>query len=96
MDTWLELGGRLLPLTNFYAPLMRTHGFDGANYASVTPFVSSRPLRVILVVSDTFNRPDFPESVRRIKGRFPQAKEWTRGPIDPDGRTQIWVADLRP
>jgi hypothetical protein len=96
MDTWLELGGRLLPLTSFYAPLMRTHGFDGANYASATPFVSSRPLRVILVASDIFNRRDFPESVRRIKGRFPQAKEWNMGPIDPHGRIQIWVADLQP
>jgi len=96
MDTWLELGGRLLPLTAFYAPLMHTHGFDGANYASATPFLSSRPLRVILVASDIFSRPDFPESVRRIKGRFPQAKEWTAGPVDPDGRIQIWVADLEP
>jgi hypothetical protein len=96
MDTWLELGGRLLPLTSFYAPLMRTHGFDGANYASATPFLSSRALRVILVASDIFSQPDFPDSVRRIKGRFPQAKEWTMGPVDPDGRIQIWVADLQP
>ena len=45
---------------------------------------------MILVASDIFNRPDFPESVRRIKSRFPQAREWTMGPVDVDGRVQIW------
>ena len=34
MDTWLELGGRLLPLTTFYAPLMHTMGSDGASLRS--------------------------------------------------------------
>jgi hypothetical protein len=95
MDVWIELGGRLLPLTTFFAPLFRTHGREGADFFGTTPYLSSRPLRVILVASNIFERPDFQECVQRIKGRFMQAGQWTRGPLDPDGRVEIWMADLR-
>jgi hypothetical protein len=95
MDVWLEFGGRLLPLTTFTDPLFRTHGKEGAAFSGTAPFVSSKPLRVIVVASDIFKRPDFLESVDRIKGRFPQARQWIRGPLDSDGRVAIWVADLQ-
>lgn len=96
MDLWLEYSHyRLLPLTTFASPLWKTHGADGANYDSTRPFVSSSPVRVVLVLSDTFNSPEFPASVERIKKRFPQALSWTRGPLDPDNRVEIWAADLR-
>lgn len=96
MDLWIEFAGkRLLPLTTFATPLMKTHGAHGADYKSTEPFVSSRPLRVILVASDTFNDPSFGASVERMKGRFPQARSWTRGPLDADHRVEIWAADLQ-
>jgi hypothetical protein len=98
MDLWLEFARyRLLPLTTFSSPLFKTHGADGANFDSTTPFVSTAPLRVILVASDVFQDPGFPASVERIKKRFPQARSWDRveGVNDPDQRVQIWVGDLR-
>jgi hypothetical protein len=94
VDTWIEFGGRLLPLTTFDAPLTATHGKDGANFYGSAPFVTSRPLRVVLVASNIFSRSDFPQLVGHIKERFIQARQWIRGPLDPDGRVQIWSADL--
>jgi hypothetical protein len=94
IDLWIEFGGRLLPLTTFDAPLSATHGSDGANYYGSTPFTTSRPLRVILVASNIFERSDFPQMVQHIKDRFTQARQWIKGPLDPDGRVQIWVANL--
>jgi hypothetical protein len=92
---WLEFGGRLLPLTTFTDPLLRTHGKDGAAFSGTTPFLSSKPLRVIVVASDIFRRRDFQECVERIKSRFKQARQWRTGPLDTDGRVVIWVADLQ-
>jgi hypothetical protein len=95
MDLWLEYAAwRELPLTIFSTPLWKTHGSDGASYYSSAPFSSSRPVRIVLVASDTFSDPAFPADVERIKGRFPQAHGWTRGPLDADNRVQIWAADL--
>jgi hypothetical protein len=94
IDLWIEFGGRLLPLTTFTDPLRATHGEDGAKFYGSTPFATSRPLRVILVASNIFERSDFPQLVQHIKDRFVQARQWIRGPLDPDGRVQIWVADL--
>jgi hypothetical protein len=94
VDLWIEFGGRLLPLTVFDEPLIRTHGKDGANFYGTKPFMTSRPLRVILVASNIFSRSDFPQMVQHIKDRFIQARQWTRGPLDPDGRVEIWTADL--
>jgi hypothetical protein len=95
VDEWIEFGGRLLPLTIFDEPLARTHGKDGANYYAKTAFTTSRPLRLVLVASNIFERPDFSELVQNIKNRFVQARVWNQGPIDPDGRVQIWVTELQ-
>jgi hypothetical protein len=95
VDLWLEFGGRLAPLTTFDEPLIRTHGTQGANFYGTSPITTSRPLRVVLVVSNVFERADFPALVQRIKDRFVQAQQWIRGPLDPDGRVEIWTADLR-
>jgi hypothetical protein len=94
-DTWLELGGRLLVLNVFPAPLVQTHGWAGADFLSSKPFFSSHPVRVILVASDPYLRSDFRDSVNRIKGRFKQADNWTMGPPDPHGRVEMWTAELR-
>ena len=51
-------------------------------------------LRVILVASNIFERSDFPQMVQHIKDRFVQARQWIRGPLDPDGRVEIWATDL--
>jgi hypothetical protein len=93
-DTMLEFGGRLLPLSPGFVPLRETHGKGGANYFSDTPFVSSEPLRVILVTADPYSWDGFQESVRRVMRRFTQVREWTPGPPDPHGRTHIWVGQI--
>jgi hypothetical protein len=94
IDMWIEFGGRLLPLTIFDEPLIKTHGKEGASFYGSTPFFTSRPLRVVLVASNIFERTDFPQLVQHIKDRFTQARQWVRGPLDPDGRIEIWVTDL--
>ena len=94
VDMWIEFGGRLLPLTTFHDVLAKTHGKEGADFYGAAPFQTSQPLRVILVASNIFERTDFPQLVQHIKDRFIQARQWTRGPLDPDGRVEIWVADL--
>ena len=105
IDMWIELGGRLLPLTTDMAPSMHTHGHEGANYYGTTPFHSSRPLRVILVASNLYGAPNYKYSstaipcdaegcVERIKSRFVQAEQWVKGP-DTGGHSEIWIADLK-
>jgi len=94
-DTMLEFGGRLLPLNIFFSPLQQTHGRDGANYNSTTPFVSSTPLRVILVAPDPYKRDDFGASTERVMQRFTQVHEWVPGPLDPDRRTWIWTGEIQ-
>lgn len=93
-ETWLELPGRLLPLTNFWEPLMETHGRSGADYFGSTPFRSSRPLRVVLIAPDPYSRPDYDQAVDRIKARFPQAHDWSLELSFPTDRVQVWVANL--
>jgi hypothetical protein len=94
MIEFAELGGRLLPLSPGFVPLRETHGKDGANYFGETPFVSSEPLRLILVTADPYRWDGFQESVRRVMRRFTQVREWTPGPPDPHGRTWIWVGEI--
>jgi len=93
-ETWLELPGRLLPLTNFWEPLMQTHGRSGADYFASTPFRSSRPVRVVLIAPDPYSQPDYDEAVSRIKARFPQADDWSLALSFPADRVQVWVANL--
>jgi hypothetical protein len=93
-ETWLELPGRLLPLTNFWEPLMQTHGRGGADFFSSEPFRSSRPVRVILIAPDPYLRTDYQESVARIKARFPQVRHWSPALLLPADHIQVWVANL--
>lgn len=93
-DTMIEFGGRLLPLSPGFVPLVQTHGRDGANYNSTTPFVSSEPLRIVLVAPDPYNRTDFRASTERIMHRFTQVREWAPGPADPHGRVWIWTGEV--
>lgn len=93
-ETWLELPGRLLPLTNFWEPLMQTHGHDSANYFSSTPFRSSSPLRVVLVAPNPYARPEYHSLVQLQKERFPQASNWSLVPAPFGDDVQIWTADL--
>lgn len=99
-DTMLEFAGhRLLPLTNFAGFQFgnvqpRPHEVPGSGYNSSAPFRSSAPLRIILVAPDPYNRADFRQSTERIMSRFPQVRQWNPGPVDPHGRTWIWVGEI--
>jgi hypothetical protein len=89
-DTMLEFAGsRLLPLSNFQG-----RGLSGSAYYSSEPFRSSAPLRIILLAPDPYNRADFRQSTEHIMSRFPQVRQWSPGPIDPNGRTWIWVGEI--
>lgn len=96
-DTWIELDdlGPLLPLNAGPFAVARTQG-EGGNYLAQTPFVTSLPLRVILVAPDPYHRPDFRASVDRIRGRFLQAKRWTQMQASAGDPYEIWTADLEP
>lgn len=96
-DTWIELDrlGRLLPLNTSTFPLARTQG-DAGNYNAKTPFLTSKPVHVVLVASDPYRDSAFHSSVERIKSRFVQAGEWKPGPPPPDGIAEIWTADVIP
>ena len=94
METWLVLPGRLLPLTNFWHPLAKTHGSQGARYFSGTQFLSTQSERVVLVAPNPYETSDFHESVERIKARFPQATRWSAVFTQPAMRGEIWIADL--
>ncbi|MEP6714274.1 MAG: hypothetical protein ABJC09_01795 [Terriglobia bacterium] len=97
IDTWLALEGhRLLPLTSMWATLAQTHGRDGANYNGSSPFVTSRPLRVILVACNPYRNAAYADSPAKMRSRFPQAHEWARQPAPADGKVEIWTADLKP
>ena len=97
METWMEFRGRLLPLTVCSQPLLKTHGLDGGNYESATPFLASRPLRVVVVAANPYHDAGFQKDIQRIKSRFPQAGNWTQEPTPGDaiGPVEIWMADLR-
>ena len=95
-DTWIELDhlGRLQPLNTGPFALERTQG-EGGNYLARTPFLTSQPLRVIVVAPDPYHRPDFRALVDRIRSRFTQATRWTQIPA-AGGAYEIWTADLEP
>jgi hypothetical protein len=96
-DTWIELEdvGRLLPLNTGAFALAHTQG-EGGNYLAQTPFLTSQPLRVVLVAPDPYHRLDFRASVDRIRSRFLQAKRWTQRPATAGDAYEIWTADLEP
>jgi hypothetical protein len=96
-DTWIELDrlGPLLPLNTGAFALAHTQG-EGGNYLAETPFLTSQPLRVVLVTPDPYHRPDFRASLARIRSRFAQAKRWTQMPATAGDVYEIWTADLKP
>jgi hypothetical protein len=97
MEAWLEIHERLLPLSNFSAPLRRSHGTD-LEYFSDQPLRSTQPLRVVLLVSNLYQREDYIQSVARIKNRFPQAAEWRllQGGRGTEDELSVWIAELKP
>lgn len=96
MESWLAFDQRLLPLTNFYQPLVATHGRDGADYFASAPLQSSQPLRIILILTDPYSEPRVGEWNERIKGRFDQALEWARLQTPENSGTTVWSAKLSP
>jgi hypothetical protein len=95
METWLVLPGRLLPLTNFDLPLVRTQGTAGANYFAAAPFRSSRPQRVMLVLADPYARPEAAAEQAAIRNRFAPPDRWQRVIDDPEDRVAVWTATLK-
>jgi hypothetical protein len=95
MEAWLEIPNRILPLTNFWQPLCKTHGRDGADFFASSPFRSSRALRVVLVASDLYALETFPQDIARLTRRFPQARTWmlVRAGV-PGEAAAVLVADL--
>jgi hypothetical protein len=96
MESWLEIPQRMLPLTYFWAPLQRQFGNQGANLLGTSPLLTSRDLRVILVVSKEYAQHDREEVIRAVMARFPQARSWI--PLE-DGSAEVgdaalWYADL--
>lgn len=92
-DTMIEFeGSRMLPLNFFH--MFQPHGVPGSGYNSSEPLRSSAPLRIILVAPDPYNLADFRQSTERVMRRFPQVRQWNPGPVDPHGRTWIWVGEI--
>jgi hypothetical protein len=96
MDSWLAFDERLLPLTNFYQPLVATHGRYGADYNGVDSLRSTRQLRVLLILADPYAEPLVREWNERIKGRFDQAREWSQLRMPENTGTTVWSAVLSP
>jgi hypothetical protein len=96
MDSWLAFDQRILPLTNFYQPLVATHGRYGADYNAVDPLRSTRPLRVVLILTDPYAEPRVREWNERIRGRFVQAREWIQLRAPENTGTTVWSAVLSP
>ena len=96
MESWFAFDQRLLPLTNFYEPLLATHGRDGANYHAERPFWSTRPVRVVLILADPYQELGVLEWNERIKRRFPQASEWRQLLMAESTGTKVWSTTLGP
>jgi len=96
MESWLEIPQRMLPLSTFWHPIARKYGTEGANIWGRSPILSSRNLRVILVLSNLYSEPRREEMLKTIMGRFPQAHRW----IAVEDRSleindaSLWYADL--
>ena len=92
---WLEIKQRTLPLVDAWGPLVQTHGTEGANLRASSKFTTSKDLRVILVVSKSFEKDD--KIPLQVKQRFPQAKDWiqVKEPKSGEASVSIWYADLK-
>lgn len=92
---WLEMKQRTLPLVDAWGPLVQTHGTEGANLRGASKFTSSKDLRLILVISKSFESDS--KMVLQIKQRFPQATKWikVKNPKDEEVAVDILYSDLK-
>ncbi|MFB2881261.1 hypothetical protein [Floridanema aerugineum] len=92
---WLEMKQRTLPLVDAWGPLVQTHGTEGANLRGASKFTSSKDLRLILVISKSFESDS--KMVLQIKQRFPQATKWikVKTPKDEEVAVDILYSDLK-
>ena len=63
---------------------------DAAAIHAATPFLSARPLRVILVVSQGYAD----SGLVRLQARFPQAAAWSQVVLPADARVIMLTAEL--
>jgi hypothetical protein len=87
---WLEMPGRVLPVTTFNLPLGGRY-LQAADLKSDQPLTTSRPLRVVLLTARSLDAEGW---LARLQARFPQAHGWTRGPDVPGANAEIWFSDL--
>ncbi|HEX6902221.1 MAG TPA: hypothetical protein VF789_21065 [Thermoanaerobaculia bacterium] len=87
---WLELPRRVLPMGPLCAE-MGARYFKAANLRSGGRLVSSRPLRIVLVVPAG---PAGEADRRRLAARIPQARTWRRAPSPAHATVAIWYSDL--
>ncbi|MFB2898158.1 hypothetical protein ACE1CI_35020 [Aerosakkonemataceae cyanobacterium BLCC-F50] len=92
---WLEMKQRTLPLVDAWGPLVQTHGTEGANLRGASKFTSSKDLRLILVISKSFESDS--KMVLQIKQRFPQATKWikVKTPKDEEVAVDILYSALK-
>lgn len=87
---WLELPGRILPVTTFPLPLGGRY-LHAADLRETNPLTSSRPLRVVLVTARSLDEGGWRA---RLQARFPQAQTWTQAPPVPGANVELWFSDL--
>jgi hypothetical protein len=92
-SSWFIVNGRVLPLAHADEAFVVSHG-RAMNIHSQTPFVTSEPLRVVLVVSRSIERDR--TWFQTIKNRFPQATGWQKVPDQqlPESAVSIYFTDL--
>ncbi len=89
---WLEVPGRVLPITTFSLPLGGSY-LRAADLRDTGPLTSSLPLRVVLVTSCSLEEGGWRA---RLQARFPQAQTWTQAPPVPGANVVIRYGDLLP
>jgi hypothetical protein len=89
---WLLFPERSIPLGYFFGPLANGYG-DAADLRGTTLFLTSRPLRVVLVVNSAFTASGRLQSLQR---RFPQAGPWRRVPAPQHAGVDLVAAELMP
>ncbi|HKV06520.1 MAG TPA: hypothetical protein VJ725_00180 [Thermoanaerobaculia bacterium] len=87
---WLEIPQRTLPVATFFAPLGARY-LEAADLRGETPLVSSRPLRVVLVISKSLTGDG---TLEKLQARFPQAKSWQSAPEPAHATVAIYFSDL--
>jgi hypothetical protein len=96
MDLWLAFDQRLLPLTNFYQPLVATHGRYGADYSGTESFLTRTPLRIVIISTDPYSEPHQDEWTKQIKKRFVQAGDWIELKTFNGNKASVWATMLTP